>query len=384
MCPTTPGVFADKWITQASLDANRHSNYRVGADTLGALLFCMCARNHVATGHGAVYDFALGQSNGWSLFPAACGDGCGCTPAGHVTDLKTDAARVHVTSASAALASPAPLKPLKPRAGTASPAGERRVLAFSLYNGDVPRYRDGAYANLELWPQKFPGWELWIYYDTTTSEPVLQRLRDGGAKLINMTDSGLTNAMTWRFTVASDPTVDRYLVRDIDSRLNQRDKDAVDEWIASDKKWHIIRDHPSHSRYPMSGGLWGGTKDAIPDMTARLKQMAISSAYVADMQWLAKVVWPIAQQSVMQHDSFSCDKYGGPAGGARPFPSPREYPGQHVGSVHAGLGAAERPKDLWAIAMAISQDEHAPLKQPAMCRDRPKGEAFEPGGAGGV
>ena len=93
MCPTTPGVFADKWITQASLDANRHSNYRVGADTLGALLFCMCARNHVATGHGAVYDFALGQSNGWSLFPAACGDGCGCTPAGHVTDLKTDAAR---------------------------------------------------------------------------------------------------------------------------------------------------------------------------------------------------------------------------------------------------------------------------------------------------
>ena len=84
------------------------------------------------------------------------------------------------------------------------------------------------------------------------------------------------------------------------------------------------------------------------------------------------------------NDSFSCDKYGGPAGGARPFPSPRGYPGQHVGSVHAGLGAAERPKDLWAIAMAIAQDEHAPLKQPAMCCDWPKGEAFESGGAGGV
>ena len=80
MCPTTPGVFADKWITQASLDANRHNDSRVGADTLRALLFCMCARNHVATGHGAVHDFALGRSNGWSLFPATCGDGCGCTP----------------------------------------------------------------------------------------------------------------------------------------------------------------------------------------------------------------------------------------------------------------------------------------------------------------
>ena len=79
-------MFADKWITQASLDANRHNNYRVGADTLGALLFCMCARNHVATGHGAVHDFALGRSNGWSLFPAACGDGCGCTPGPAGTD----------------------------------------------------------------------------------------------------------------------------------------------------------------------------------------------------------------------------------------------------------------------------------------------------------
>ena len=365
VCPTAPGVFATKWITQASLDANWHHDYRVGADTLGALLFCLCAKNHVATGYGAVRDFALGQSKGWSLFPAACGDDCGCTPAGHVAETKNN----DVTTAPAAL--PAPLKPAS-YVGRFRTGGERQVLSFSLYNGDVPRYRDGAYENLDLWPKKFPGWELWIYYDKTTSEPVLQRLRDGGAKMIDMTDSGLINPSTWRFTVASDPTVDRYLSRDIDSRLTQRDKDAVDEWVASDKKWHVIRDHPSHTRFPMSAGLWGGTGDAMPDMTDRLKRTAVDVDYTADQVWLAKEVWPIARHSVMQHDSFSCDKFGGPAGGARSFPSPREHQGQHVGSVHASYGAAERGKDQWALFYAI---EHG--KQPAMCRDRAKGELFE-------
>ena len=257
----------------------------------------------------------------------------------------------------AAYAASLPAKRQSPVGDSAPPpaagARARQGLAFSLYNGDLPRYRDGAYENLDLWPKKFPGWELWIYYDKTTSQPVLQRLRDGGATMIDMTDSGLSNAMTWRFTVASDPTVDRYLIRDIDSRLNQRDKDAVDEWIASDKMWHIVRDHPSHSRFPMSGGLWGATKDAIPDMTTRLKRIAISTEYVADMNWLTKVVWPIAKTSVMQHDSFSCDKYGGPAGGARSFPSPREYPEQHIGSVHLKYGAKERKVDSDMLIKAV-------------------------------
>ena len=79
-CPTTLGVLAPKWVTQASLD-EWHGDYRIDADTPGALLFCMCAKNHVATGHGAVHGIRFGQSAGWSLFPAACGDACSCTPA---------------------------------------------------------------------------------------------------------------------------------------------------------------------------------------------------------------------------------------------------------------------------------------------------------------
>ncbi len=36
--------------------------------------------------------------------------------------------------------------------------------------------------------------------------------------------------MFWRFLVADDPQVDRFIVRDSDSRLNARDAYAVAEW----------------------------------------------------------------------------------------------------------------------------------------------------------
>lgn len=58
--------------------------------------------------------------------------------------------------------------------------------------------------------------------------------------------------MFYRFLVASDTTVDRYIIRDVDSRLNARDRLAVEEWIKSKQSIHILRDHVNHC-IPMNG-----------------------------------------------------------------------------------------------------------------------------------
>ena len=77
---------------------------------------------------------------------------------------------------------------------------------------------------------------------------LLEKLAGLGAELINMDSSGVDNKMSWRFTVASDPSVTRYIMRDVDSRLSAREKLAVDEWVRSGRKFHVMRDHPSHSK----------------------------------------------------------------------------------------------------------------------------------------
>ena len=66
-----------------------------------------------------------------------------------------------------------------------------------------------------------------------------------------------SQSMFWRFWAAADPTVERFISRDVDSRLMARDAVAVAAWEQSGKAFHVVRDHPSHSLYPMSGGLWG-------------------------------------------------------------------------------------------------------------------------------
>ena len=72
--------------------------------------------------------------------------------------------------------------------------------------------------------------------------------------------------------------------------------------MTSGKKFHVMLNHPSHSRHAMSGGMWGGTRKEIPVMEALLKRRALNKNYMQDMDFLNNKVWPMAQQSLMQHD----------------------------------------------------------------------------------
>ena len=108
-------------------------------------------------------------------------------------------------------------------------------------------------------------------------------------------------------------------------------KTAVDEWVASKKAFHVMRDHPSHSNFAMSGGMWCATGQAVPDIKERLHQHQMDKTYLQDMNFLNAVIWPIARQSLIQHDSFSCERFGG----GLPFPTKRNG-FEHVGSVYIG------------------------------------------------
>jgi hypothetical protein len=166
----------------------------------------------------------------------------------------------------------------------------------------------------------YPEWTMYIYFDNSVPLNTIQQLTQyRGVSLVNMTGSSINSKMSWRFLVAADTDVDGYVVRDIDSRLSLREQAAVDEWIESQKKSHVMRDHPSHSHYPMSGGTWGGTRDALPNINSLLIQGPMSNVYIEDMNFLDSVVRDIARQSVLKHDSLSCGIFGGD----HPFPSKR-------------------------------------------------------------
>ena len=141
---------------------------------------------------------------------------------------------------------------------------------MSLY-GSNRRYTMGAIRNAQLAPVIYPGWTLRFYTELPSTRvlpsSVITRLRQLGADVHDLPQSGKTLApMLWRFTVILDPSVELFIVRDSDSRLTPRDAAVVSDWLKQEPAksvFHCIRDHPSHSSYAVSGGLWGGRRAAL-------------------------------------------------------------------------------------------------------------------------
>ncbi len=119
---------------------------------------------------------------------------------------------------------------------------ERNVIAFSLW-GNKSVYLDGAVRNAQLAPEIYPEWRCRFYCGTSVPEVVVGELMALGVDVVLMPEDGpLFEGLFWRFQIASDRNVDRFLVRDVDSLINPRERAAVNQWLESNKHYHVLRD----------------------------------------------------------------------------------------------------------------------------------------------
>jgi protein O-GlcNAc transferase len=237
---------------------------------------------------------------------------------------------------------------------------EYRVISFGLY-GDSLKYTKGALRNAQLAKHIYPGWVCRFYVDNTVPPAIIEQLRLEGAEIIEVNNplmQGKIAGMFWRFMVADDPHVDRYLVRDTDSRFSMREAVAVEEWIASGERFHLMRDHPYHKSHMMLGGMWAGTRGSINESVTKLIEgWASKDSYLDDMKLLNKVLWPYIHDHYIAHDSFFCTEHGKRG---KPFPTKRmRY--EHVGQV---FDENDIPHE------AHMKFLHS-VEVPAVCRGRP-------------
>jgi hypothetical protein len=228
-------------------------------------------------------------------------------------------------------AGPPPFRPQYP---------ERNVIAYTLF-GASPRYCEPAVLNTRLAQELFPHWRCRVYLDDSVPGAVRRRLEAGGAQVVDM--SGARHAgvhpLMWRFLVAADPEVERFLVRDADALLSEREQAAVNDWVASPYWFHHMRDYFTHTELLLAG-LWGGCRGGLPDLEPLMRRWLARQKDVtrfADQIFLRETVWPTLRQSVLQHD----DLFG--FHGASPFPAhpPHRWGAQpfHVGSNASTQGA---------------------------------------------
>jgi hypothetical protein len=197
----------------------------------------------------------------------------------------------------------------------------KKIISFCLWGSD-PKYCVGAIRNAEICKQFYPDWKCRFYAHNSVPKHVIAKIESIPDTEIVLVDQDPNwQSMFWRFLPASDPTVDIFICRDCDSRLSQREVEAVKEWQASDKMVHIMRDHPHHG-FTMLGGMIGFKKESFELLTECLKKFQPLNHYGTDYVFFKQVLYPQVKDAALVHDPFFEKK---------PFPSKRvnyEFVGQ--------------------------------------------------------
>ena len=189
----------------------------------------------------------------------------------------------------------------------------KKIISFSLW-GDNPVYTQGAIRNAELAKEIYPDWVCRYYVGKSTPNDIVVKLQNfDNTEVIVMENDGDWTGMFWRFYPASEDDVDVMISRDCDSRLNAREKYAVDEWLSSDKGFHIMRDHPWHNT-SILGGMWGSRKGIVNEMKTLIDSYVKGNFWQVDQNFLKEFIYPKVKYQSLVHDEFFEKK---------PFPSKR-------------------------------------------------------------
>lgn len=218
----------------------------------------------------------------------------------------------------------------------------KKVIAYSLW-GDDPMYWVGALKNIELCKIYYPGWICRFYIDKNSKTELIETIKGDNVEVILVDSKDSFHGMFWRFWASEDTDVDIFLSRDCDSRISDREVNAVNEWLESDKDFHIMRDHPYHT-VPILGGMWG-SRNGLMRKIGIIKLIESWNQFQRkgiDQDFLGKCVYPLIINTTMEHSEFNL-RFDGEI---RPFPDFRiNY--EFVGDVFDSND--ERHPDFWKI-----------------------------------
>ena len=203
-----------------------------------------------------------------------------------------------------------------------------KYVSFSLW-GDNPLYNVGAIRNSELMSKIYTDWKMILYYDESVPEETLLQLEKNNCILKKVEDFGY--GWFWRFFAADLSDCEFVCFRDTDSRISEREKLAVDEWVSSKKSLHVMRDHPLHripagnNKIGILAGMWG-IKGRIVPITEMIEKYVKNKQdkYGIDQSFL-KTIYSVFENDKITHDDFFEKK---------PFPKKRDgyrFVGERIG-----------------------------------------------------
>lgn len=186
----------------------------------------------------------------------------------------------------------------------------KNIVSYSLW-GNHPMYWKGALKNIELVNKYFPSWICRFYIDKDSDKNLIETIKGDNVEVILVESKDSFHGMFWRFMASMDKDVNIFLSRDCDSRITDREASAINEWLESDKDFHIMRDHPYHT-VPILGGMWGCRNGIMRDINLAqlIDDWGKYERKGIDQDFLGQVVYPLIKDKSMEHSEFN-HNFGG-------------------------------------------------------------------------
>jgi len=200
--------------------------------------------------------------------------------------------------------------------------GYKKILSFSLW-GKQPIYLVGSIRNVEIAQELFPDWICRFHVPADKIPSNVEKLQSfDNVEIVyiksdwEMSSGRFSNGKSlsaktpvgdifWKWLPYFDTDVDCFFSKDVDSRLSIREKIAMDEFIESDKQFHIMRDHPACvSGMPIFGALWGIKRTIGLDIRKLIDEYPPNKK--TDQQFLGDIIYPLIKNQSMIHHDESC------------------------------------------------------------------------------
>lgn len=216
-----------------------------------------------------------------------------------------------------------------------------KVFSFCLY-GTESNYYLGLLENIKLIREEFPGFDIFVYKGVCDPSWIVPN-----ATVIETGREGAIN-MLYRYLPLTFAEVG--FVRDADSRITERDRWCIRDFLESPQFYHMIRDHIWH-KSPIMGGLFGWKRSLDLDL-----DLSSSTGYGYDEHYLSNVVYPRVRSRLLVHTNIL-----GLVGEVTRRIPPMRDPSDFVGNViWDGKPRFEsRPDPLELIRVAQRHDQFA-------------------------
>jgi|688.fasta_scaffold17075_4 hypothetical protein len=179
-----------------------------------------------------------------------------------------------------------------------------KTINFSLFGTEM-KYYMGAEKNVIINKELLPDWTTVIYYHPQNIiQGYVEKLSSLGATMVDVSNIKLGDKESihfpyfWRFLsfLQDSPSI----VRDLDSRISEREVKYIRKWEETNKDYFIIRDHPWHA--PVPSGLFG-----IKKKIEEFEKHFIEFVNIDELRWGSdQEILRIYMENISDENVFYC------------------------------------------------------------------------------